>query len=132
MKYNKLLVGLFLAILIFGCANRYLVQNDENNFDSNKGWNDFLYSSFDTISMHTLQSNAFSWKIISTSLLMYYNDKEGLEIDLKKLPMIFKKFGFMYPNSFKNLPYVESRLKYSPLGIVKGRTRLLKIGRAHV
>ena len=93
MKYNKLLVGLFLAILIFGCANRYLEQNNENSFDSNKGWNDFLYSSFDTISMHTLQSNAFSWKIISTSLLMYYNDKEGLEIDLKNLPIIFKKLA---------------------------------------
>ena len=33
----------------------------------------------------------------------------------------------MYPNSFKNLPSVESRLKYSPLGIVKGRTKLLNI-----
>ena len=127
MKYNKLLVGLFFSILILGCASRYLEQNDQISFDSNKGWNDFLYSSFDTISMHTLQSNAFSWKIISTSLLMYYNDKEGLEINLKNLPTIFKKFGFMYPNSFKNLPSVESRLKYSPLGIVKGRTRLLNI-----
>ena len=127
MKYNKLLVGLFLAILIFGCANRYLEQNNKNSFDSNKGWNDFLYSSFGTISMHTLQSNAFSWKIISTSLLMYYNDKEGLEIDLKNLPIIFKKFGFMYPNSIKNLPSVESQLKYSPLGIVKGKTKLLNI-----
>ena len=97
MKYNKLLVGLFFSILILGCASRYLEQNDQISFDSNKGWNDFLYSSFDTISMHTLQSNAFSWKIISTSLLMYYNDKEGLEIDLKNLPIIFQ--GFFSINS---------------------------------
>lgn len=127
---NKITIlnKIFLTVLVFSLFitgfSRCYNTNHSRLEDS---WETLLYNNLGGISQHTLQTNALPWKFAATSLIIYYNNKEGLDISLKSLSTIYKKFGFLYPTKIENV-YTSSILKDNmPLGIVRGTTYLAGI-----
>ena len=112
---NKILLTVLVFLLfITGFSRCY----NTNHSHPEGSWETLLYNNLGGITQHTLQTNALPWKFAATSLILYYNNKEGLDISLKSLSTIYKKFGFLYPTKIENV-YSSSILKDNmPLGIV--------------
>jgi mono/diheme cytochrome c family protein len=119
---------LLAALLLCGCSSKgrsaAVVEMEERELPpAAMGMVRFALDDFGGLSGATLETNALPWRLVAAALVLEEEARTGTRMRRAELPRIFRRFGFLYPDSIANWSGAARPRSDGPLGLVSGMVK---------
>ena len=117
--------ALACVLLLSGCAlhgrSVEMARIDEGDLAAGRaGMAAFTFDDFGGLSGPALETNALPWKVMATALLMAEPAAGGVQPGRSDLPRIFRRYGFLLPDTVANWRGLDPPAFDRPIGMTHG------------